>query len=265
MYASLVLAILVATVIPPCMLNAAIRKFEAEEIIAKHKSSLEGKRDDTDPLFVRIAITSKGMWGLLEKLLKVVSTTGLGVEDFTSTHSNGTDSRVTTTFFLRDTKFRVMIKKVGLQRSIRNLALSNEMSERIEEENRKIESRLREIQGSVRKNLESIHVQSIDTCQWLPFDAYLDGLFTGSKRDPSLTYLTSLFHVLDIDGGGTLNADELRLGLESNGFHVDDSGLKIFLDTVDQDGDGEISFNEWKEAAELYLEKRNEIIHVESD
>jgi len=263
MYASLVLAILVATVIPPCMLSATIRKFEAEEIIAKHKSSLEQKSDDTDPLFVRIAITSKGMWGLLEKLSKEVSATGLGVEDFMSTHSNGTDSTMITTFFLRDTKLRIMIKKVALQRSIRNLALSNDMSERIKEENQKIESRLREIQGQLAKNLESIHVQSIDTCQWFPFEAYLDGLFKGPKPDPSLMYLTSLFHVLDIDGGGSLDIDELRIGLETNGFHADDNGLKLLMNTVDQDGDGEISFNEWEEAIKLYLEKRNEIIRVE--
>jgi uncharacterized membrane protein YoaK (UPF0700 family) len=56
-----------------------------------------------------------------------------------------------------------------------------------------------------------------------------------------------LFDILDDDGGGTLDMYELRKGLEGK---VTKKELKILLIAADEDGDGEISKDEWEHLVE---------------
>jgi Ca2+-binding EF-hand superfamily protein len=63
--------------------------------------------------------------------------------------------------------------------------------------------------------------------------------------------LKEIFNLFDIDHSGTITAGELKKILGSKGSNkkdeVDDNEWDKIIDEVDKDGNGEISFNEFKE------------------
>ena len=58
--------------------------------------------------------------------------------------------------------------------------------------------------------------------------------------------LQKAFKMFDIDGGGTISADEIKQVL-SFGQHIDEEVVQQILKQVDSNGDGEISFDEFAE------------------
>jgi solute carrier family 25 phosphate transporter 23/24/25/41 len=58
--------------------------------------------------------------------------------------------------------------------------------------------------------------------------------------------LLMLFRGIDHNGDGKLSKDELRSALRSAGLAVPNSKLDAFFDEVDTNGDGHISFAEWR-------------------
>ena len=55
-----------------------------------------------------------------------------------------------------------------------------------------------------------------------------------------------LFRGIDHNGDGKLSKDELRSALRSAGLAVPNSKLDAFFAEVDTNGDGHISFAEWR-------------------
>ena len=68
----------------------------------------------------------------------------------------------------------------------------------------------------------------------------------GLQKDDIVIYKT-VFTTLDLDGGGTIDEDELKIGLTSIGVKVTDEQLREMLLEVDEDGSGEIDMAEFAE------------------
>jgi len=60
------------------------------------------------------------------------------------------------------------------------------------------------------------------------------------------TQLKEAFDVFDKDGDGTITAKELNTVLQGLGMPVDKGVIDLMIEDVDQDGNGEIDFAEFK-------------------
>ena len=69
-------------------------------------------------------------------------------------------------------------------------------------------------------------------------------LAEGLSEDVIELYRT-VFGMLDLDSGGTIEEEELRIGLHSIGRQIDDGEISEMLAEVDDSGDGEIDFAEF--------------------
>ena len=54
-----------------------------------------------------------------------------------------------------------------------------------------------------------------------------------------------VFGMLDLDGGGNIEVDELQIGLKSIGRVYTDEQMQAMFDKVDEDKSGEIDFSEF--------------------
>merc|ERR1712070_1253136 len=55
----------------------------------------------------------------------------------------------------------------------------------------------------------------------------------------------TVFGILDLDGGKTIEAEELSIGLAQVGYDLEDHEINQMLSEVDDDGSGEIDFAEF--------------------
>ena len=62
-----------------------------------------------------------------------------------------------------------------------------------------------------------------------------------------ITLYETVFMMLDLDGGGSIEEEELRIGLQSIGKNPSDNELKEMMLSVDDSGDGEIDLAEFVE------------------
>jgi hypothetical protein len=69
-------------------------------------------------------------------------------------------------------------------------------------------------------------------------------LAEGLSEDVIELYRT-VFGMLDLDSGGTIEEEELRIGLQSIGRQIDEGEISEMLQEVDESGDGEIDFAEF--------------------
>ena len=68
----------------------------------------------------------------------------------------------------------------------------------------------------------------------------------------------AVFANIDIDAGGTLDQVEIYEALLEAGVEISEEGVATFFNMIDEDGSGEIDQEEWKEAADFYLELKEE-------
>jgi len=68
----------------------------------------------------------------------------------------------------------------------------------------------------------------------------------------------AVFASIDIDGGGTVDQDEIFEALLQAGVDISEEGVATLFNMIDEDGSGEIDEEEWKEAADFYLELKEE-------
>ena len=123
-----------------------------------------------------------------------------------------------------------------------------------------VEERAKYLQKTIMSSLEDIDVRSITVEQWNPWDwsAALETM-TMTRKDgkpADLEFFMDIFNKIDADGGGTVDEDELFNALKSAGMEVTRDGLKQMIAVVDENGDGEISREEWKNAIEYFLSKK---------
>ena len=74
----------------------------------------------------------------------------------------------------------------------------------------------------------------------------------------TLEHFEAIFANIDIDGGGTIDQDEIYEALLQAGVDVSDEGVATFFNMIDEDGSGELDEEEWREAVEFYLELKEE-------
>lgn len=68
----------------------------------------------------------------------------------------------------------------------------------------------------------------------------------------------AVFANIDIDAGGTIDQVEIYEALLEAGVEISEEGVATFFNMIDEDGSGEIDQEEWKEAADFYLELKEE-------
>ena len=117
LYASIVLAVLLSTIIPPFLLRftiayynkkseekvlaAANKAFESGDITDKENQLREGILNDTT-VFLCIQTQSDSTWGLLTKLIITMQGVGVEIIDHRSWHPRGIDSTLVNEVFVRD-------------------------------------------------------------------------------------------------------------------------------------------------------------------
>ena len=63
--------------------------------------------------------------------------------------------------------------------------------------------------------------------------------------DEQILEFKEAFKLFDKDGGGSIDVDELKEAMEALGQSPDDEELQTMVDEVDEDGSGEIEFDEF--------------------
>jgi hypothetical protein len=71
-------------------------------------------------------------------------------------------------------------------------------------------------------------------------------------------HFVAVFDTIDIDGGGTVDKDEIYDALQEAGVKISEEGVATLFNMIDEDGSGEIDKDEWKEAVNFYLELKQE-------
>ena len=73
-----------------------------------------------------------------------------------------------------------------------------------------------------------------------------------------MDHFEAVFANIDIDGGGTVDQEEIYEALLQAGVDISEEGVATLFNMIDEDGSGEIDKEEWKEAAGFYLELKEE-------
>jgi len=128
------------------------------------------------------------------------------------------------------------------------------------EEEAHIETREIEIQAKLYQRMKESGITVLDVQQWNPWDwtAVLDTMTIKrtNGEELSLDFFMKLFDIVDTDGSGTFNEDDLSFVLNGAGMTVTRERLTAMIAVVDEDGNGQISREEWKKAIQPYLDKK---------
>ena len=71
-------------------------------------------------------------------------------------------------------------------------------------------------------------------------------------------HFEAVFANIDVDGGGTIDQGEIYEALLQAGVDISEEGVATLFNMIDEDGSGEIDQAEWREAADFYLELKEE-------
>jgi len=119
-----------------------------------------------------------------------------------------------------------------------------------------IEKRLMESMSEIDTEVTELKIQV-----WNPWDwsSALDSMMLMSNQNGPIdeSFFMDIFDKIDIDGGGTADEDELYRALKNVGVNITKDGLSAMMAMVDENGDGEISREEWREAINVYLDQKN--------
>ncbi len=296
MYGAMVLAVLLSAVTSPFMLLRGISHFKSlyqKQLTATdpQQAQKSGNTKPTMPLHLHIHLETKGAWSLLERLQTEIRDLDLVVEDYRTTHTRGLDPTIINDIYVRDTKTEIAVPTATNQKalnetmhsydvvssmrsnktnSLQDLAEMETLSEderkciimiakQLEEEAH-IETREKEIQAKLYQSMKESGITVLDVQQWNPWDwtAVLDTMTIKrvNGEELSLEFFMKLFDIVDTDGSGTFNEDDLSFVLNGAGMNVTRERLTAMIAVVDEDGDGQISRDEWVKAIQPYLDKK---------
>ena len=74
----------------------------------------------------------------------------------------------------------------------------------------------------------------------------------------TVEHFEAVFANIDCDSGGTIDQDEIYEALLQSGVDISEEGVATLFNMIDEDDSGEIEEEEWKEAADFYLELKGE-------
>jgi len=74
----------------------------------------------------------------------------------------------------------------------------------------------------------------------------------------SIEQFVTVFDEIDVDGGGTIDTEEMFNALTTAGVKITEEGVLTLCKMIDEDGDGEIDQDEWRETIDFYLELKKE-------
>ena len=74
----------------------------------------------------------------------------------------------------------------------------------------------------------------------------------------SIEQFVTVFNEIDVDGGGTIDTEEMFNALTTAGVKITEEGVLTLCKMIDEDGDGEIDQDEWRETVDFYLELKKE-------
>jgi len=139
--------------------------------------------------------------------------------------------------------------------------------EEVAKEQDQIIARGTEIEDSLERALGEESTVVVDVWNPWPWTELFDKIASHYELE-SVDHFEAVFASIDIDGGGTVDQEEIYEALLQAGVDISEEGVATLFNMIDEDGSGEIDKEEWKEAADFYLElkeEENERARMEND
>ena len=288
-YAAVVLAVLLSAITSPFMLMKSISYFKVlqDDYLKNTKSSMTP--DGKMALFYHIHLEMKGAWSILQRLRDDIESLGLHIEDFRTQHVRGYDPIIYYDIYVRDLNQKITNETIDVENKIQKLSSNRGLMKEISrkgslvdiqaatdddqeglalmtkklDEEEMVENRLAEIQRTLQKKVNDLTLEfEMRVTQWKPWDwtVALDTMVLKRSNGQPIDkeFLMHLFRMVDADGNGNVDSDELYEGLTDAGFTVTKEGIDAMIASIDEDQDGTISLDEWEKAITLYLDKIKE-------
>jgi Kef-type K+ transport system membrane component KefB/Ca2+-binding EF-hand superfamily protein len=139
--------------------------------------------------------------------------------------------------------------------------------EEVAKEQDQIIARGTEIEDSLERALGEESTVVVDVWNPWPWTELFDKIASHYELE-TVDHFEAVFASIDIDGGGTVDQEEIYEALLQAGVDISEEGVATLFNMIDEDGSGEIDEEEWKEAADFYLElkeEENEKARMEND
>mmetsp|Transcript_22326 Transcript_22326/g.32623 ORF Transcript_22326/g.32623 Transcript_22326/m.32623 type:complete len:587 (-) Transcript_22326:95-1855(-) len=229
-YASVVLAVLIGTIFPAYLLNVVIGHFKKLELKSKETSRTKIDKPEQEKLslFIHVHLETKGAWGLMEVIRDDLNDIGLKVKESKTRRRKGINPVIISDLYLRDSTMEVFTKSAEM-RYINQMnvphgestesqdALRVKLQELANSEIMK-DNRFQEILSLLEKKIGQFKPTKIDITQWDPYSVedMLESLVLtrADGKEPSLEFFSNLFTIIDTNGDGLLDVEELRRGLK---------------------------------------------------
>ena len=273
-YASVVLAVLIGTIFPAYLLNVIIGHFKKLELKSKEDSRAKIDKPEQGklPLFVHVHLETKGAWGLMEIIKNDLNDIGLKMKESKTRRGKGMNPVIISDLYLRDSTMEVFSRSAEMRYTSQMNVPHGEVTEsqdalrvklqEVADSEIMTDNRCQEILSLLGKKIEQFEPTIIDVTQWDPYNIedMLESLILtrANGKEPSLDLFSSIFTIIDTNGDGVVDAEELRCALKKADFDVDDEGFMILMQSFDLDGDGYISYEEWISNIEYYLNRKKE-------
>jgi len=253
-YASITLAVLFGIVIPPFILSFVIERYDKlrlKKLDQDSENSHNSKSDGKKNLYVHLHTETKGEWGLVEKLVKKMSSADLVVEKIEMRYSRTVDTIRINDLYIRDNTTTISQSE---ETNIGNEGGSFLIRRSVTQEERMVEKRIQDILAFALEEVKQFGVSKVEITRWNPFDVNdaLDALVLprGNGQEPSLEFFSNLFEFIDKDGDGHIDIDVLRSGIKNANFDISDEGIDVLLQSMDEDCNNIITFEEWNTVIE---------------
>mmetsp|Transcript_12655 Transcript_12655/g.25292 ORF Transcript_12655/g.25292 Transcript_12655/m.25292 type:complete len:967 (+) Transcript_12655:195-3095(+) len=129
--------------------------------------------------------------------------------------------------------------------------------EEVAKEQDQVISRGTAIEESMEKALGDASKVVVDVWNPWPWTELFEKIASHYELE-TVDHFVAVFASIDIDGGGTVDQDEIFEALLQAGVDISEEGVATLFNMIDEDGSGEIDEEEWKEAADFYLELKEE-------